>query len=66
MAKLKPHLSIPEMEAEVGYKIPTYRNDEGPRFYSDLQLVPRSNYEKFEREYQQSMKIKLLKYSGAL
>ncbi|KAK7967601.1 uncharacterized protein PG986_001878 [Apiospora aurea] len=63
MAKRKPHLDIQDMESELGYKISTYSNDEGPRFYSDLRLVPRSDYERCEREYQQLMNIRRLKPS---
>lgn len=65
MAKRKPHLDLQRMESEIGYKIPTYPDDEGPRFYSDLHLVPQSDYEKFEREYQQLTDMRLLKPSVA-
>lgn len=65
MAKRKPLLDLQQMESEIGYKIPTYPDDKGPRFYSDLHLVPESDYEKFEREYQQSMNMRLLKSSVA-
>lgn len=49
------------MESEIGYKIPTYSQEEGLRFYSDLHIVPKSDYDKFEREYQKLTNPKLLK-----
>lgn len=60
MAKPEPRLSIQEMESEVGYKIPTYPQEEKLRFYSDLHIVPRSGYDRFKKEYE---RLKIPDYS---
>lgn len=48
------------MESEVGYKIPTYPQEEKLRFYSDLHIVPRSGYDRFKKEYE---RLKIPDYS---
>lgn len=48
------------MESEVGYKIPTYPQEEKLRFYSDLHIVPRSDYDRFKKEYERLKNSRLL------
>ncbi|KAK3296335.1 uncharacterized protein B0H64DRAFT_374433 [Chaetomium fimeti] len=66
MAKLKPTLTLMEMEDEMGYKVDALdRPDEAEkRFYSDLTPVPDNTYGLTEKDYQEFVKRKHDKNSG--
>ena len=63
MAKAKPSLTLVEMESKLGYKVDslTYPDESVKRFYSDLRLVPNSNYEKTKEEIEMYEKKKYRK-----
>ncbi|KAK7991516.1 hypothetical protein PG988_000310 [Apiospora saccharicola] len=55
MAKRKPVFTLQDMEKRLGYSLPLQPTQAECRFYSDLRRVPKSQYERTEKEFQMSM-----------
>jgi hypothetical protein len=55
MAKAKPSLTLVEMESKLGYKVDSlaYPDESVKRFYSDLEPMPSSVYEKTRKEFEE-------------
>ncbi|KAL2131229.1 hypothetical protein VTI74DRAFT_5380 [Chaetomium olivicolor] len=68
MAKVKPVLTLMEMEDDMGYKVDASSrpDDAEKRFYSDLRPVPDDTYGLTEKNYQEFVKRKHDKDSGKI
>jgi hypothetical protein len=64
MAKLKPTLTLAEMERELGYDFRslTHPAEASKRFYSDLRPVADSAYERIKKEFEEYQSKNNFKY----
>lgn len=55
MAKVRPSLTLVEMESKLGYKVDslTYPDKSSERFYSDLRPIPNDRYGKIREEFEE-------------
>lgn len=68
MAKAKPSLTLEEMESKLGYKVDSlsYPDEGVTRFYSDLEPIPSSVYEKTRKEFEEYEKKTYAKRSDTI
>lgn len=60
MAKRRPHVTLLEMEKELGFQVEVTSDDihEEERFYSDLSPLSKNIYERTEKELLEHRRIK--------